>query len=115
MRFFERASPKPADPFEALLQYLDGQAEEVDEARLAEMQYGWKSHQGRVQAALRRFWVQLAIVIRTLASAVAANPSIKVLISRCGTMYPEVNPKPLPRAARSLRRDGDGKESAGRN
>ena len=47
MRFFERASPKPADPFEALLQYLDGQAEEVDEARLAEMQYGWKSHQGR--------------------------------------------------------------------
>ena len=49
MRFFDRPAPKPVDHYEALLQYLDGMHEEIDEARVADMRYGWKLPQGRTE------------------------------------------------------------------
>ena len=74
MKFFERASPKPQDPFDALIEYLDGQAEEVDEMRLAEMQYGWKSHQGRnskTDPMTREDSTTIAVVLLLLVAVVS--------------------------------------------
>jgi hypothetical protein len=80
MRFFERAAPKPQDPFEALIDHLDGRTEEIDEARIAEMQYGWISRQGRNMGPMDR--EEVATIVTVIALLVAVFTLILLSLQR---------------------------------